>query len=407
VTPYPEENPDSLPKALLGKILFWDEQLSADNAVACGTCHRPSAGGSDPRSALATALAEGPDGLLGTDDDVRGSHGVIRCNAEGQQTGADVQLTGRKAPTYLDAMFAPRLFWDGRAECRGADCPSPTAFRDPDNPASFAILRGAALENQALGPPMSPVEMACEEASWSAIHEKLAEATPLALARDMPTDVALFIATHGASYPRLFEAAFGDEQTSGARDEINTRRIAFAIATHERRLRSDQTPWDRWNAGDDTALTPAQLRGFEVLMGAARCNACHREPLFSDGDFHFIGFHEPAWDNGREAVTSDPLHRGAMRTPTLRNVALRESGGLLHRGAGPGASLERILELYVQGGLRDDPEIAAVPIAAAMRPLELSERQIADLLDFIKIGLTDPRVALEQPPFDRPKLSTE
>ena len=47
--PVPAENPLSESKRVLGKILFWDEQLSYDDSVACGTCHRPAYGGSDPR----------------------------------------------------------------------------------------------------------------------------------------------------------------------------------------------------------------------------------------------------------------------------------------------------------------------------------------------------------------------
>ncbi len=53
VTPPPEspENPITEQKSVLGKILFWDEQLSSDDTVACGTCHIPAAGGADPRLA--------------------------------------------------------------------------------------------------------------------------------------------------------------------------------------------------------------------------------------------------------------------------------------------------------------------------------------------------------------------
>ncbi len=48
--PVPAENPITEQKRVLGKILFWDEQLSSDGTVACGTCHRPGAGGGDPRA---------------------------------------------------------------------------------------------------------------------------------------------------------------------------------------------------------------------------------------------------------------------------------------------------------------------------------------------------------------------
>lgn len=406
-SPYPTENPDSEPKALLGKILFWEEQLGGDGTVACGTCHRPNAGGSDPRSSTPAAAAPGPDGVLGTADDVHGSLGIVRCNAQGTQTGQSAQLTKRKAPTYLDAMFPQNLFWDGRAECSKAGCPSPSAFEDPDHPGTFAIRSGGALENQAVGPPLSDVEMACESASWTAIHARLATATPLAKAKQIPAKLAEFIAAHDGSYPKLFEAAFGTAQSSGPTDEINTRRIAFAIATHERRLRSDQTPWDRWNAGESAALTPAQQRGLALFAHKAGCEQCHRAPTFQDADFHFIGFHEPSWDEGRKAVSPQYGVAGAMRTPTLRNVGLREATGLLHNGAGPGASLDAIVDLYDLGGLVDNPLVTAVPISASILPLDLSDGEKADLLDFLRHGLEDPRVAAQLPPFDRPLLSTE
>lgn len=406
-SPYPAENPDSDAKALLGKILFWEEQLGGDDTMACGTCHRPNAGGSDPRSSLPAAAQKGPDQELGTDDDIHGSLGVVRCNPQGQHTGSSVQVTGRKAPTYLDAMLAGRLFWDGRAECTHVGCPSFSAFEDPDKPGTFPIQFGGALENQAVGPPLSPVEMACEDATWAGIHQKLALATPLARAKQIPAALADFIAAHDAQYPKLFQAAFGADQTSGAQDEINTRRIAFAIATHERRLRSDQTPWDRWNAGEEAALTPGQLRGWQLFKTKARCEQCHRAPGFSDNDFHFIGFHQPSADLGRQTINPAFGVPGAMRTPTLRNVGLREATGLLHNGAGVGASLAKIIDLYDKGGLVDDATVTSTPIDAIVVPLALSPGEKIDLLDFLQHALEDPRVLAQTAPFDRPLLSTE
>lgn len=406
-SPYPTENPDSDDKARLGQILFWEEQLSGNDTVACGTCHRADAGGSDPRSSSAAAVQPGPDNVTGTADDVHGSLGVLRCNAQGEPTGQTVQVTSRKAPSYFDAMFSPTLFWDGRAQCGKASCPSPSAFEDPDAPNSFPITSGAALENQAVGPPLSDVEMACEGASWSAIHEKLSAVTPLGLAKQVPAALVAFIAEHDASYPKLFEAAFGDEQTSGPADEINTRRIAFALATHERRLRSDQTPWDVFNGGDDDALTPAQIRGLELFIGKAKCEGCHRLPLFSDGDFHFIGFHRPSWDAGRKGIDTQFGVAGAMRTPTLRNVGLRAASGLLHNGAGPGESLAKIIDLYDLGGLVDDPEVTSTPIDASIFKLAITPGEKTDLLDFLQHSLDDPRVKAQTAPFDRPLLSTE
>lgn len=60
--PAPAANPVTKDKALLGKMLFWDEQLSSDGSIACGTCHIPGAGGSDPRIG-AGSIHPGPDGI--------------------------------------------------------------------------------------------------------------------------------------------------------------------------------------------------------------------------------------------------------------------------------------------------------------------------------------------------------
>ena len=74
------ENPVTAAKASLGKALFWDEQLSSTRTVACGTCHRPAEGGSDPRTVVGDLATTNPgfDQIYGTDDDVFGSPGVPR-----------------------------------------------------------------------------------------------------------------------------------------------------------------------------------------------------------------------------------------------------------------------------------------------------------------------------------------
>src|ERR1043165_7296450 len=75
----PPLNPITEAKRVLGKILFWDEQLSSDNTVACGTCHKPNFGGTYSRLAINPGL----DGLVNTPDDVRGSPGIARTNSTG------------------------------------------------------------------------------------------------------------------------------------------------------------------------------------------------------------------------------------------------------------------------------------------------------------------------------------
>jgi cytochrome c peroxidase len=387
-TVYPEENPYSPEKALLGKILFWEEQLSSHDSHACGTCHRPSAGGSDARAAVDAPLGAGPNGVFGDADDVLGSQGVARCDSSGAPKpdpiyGANVQITSRKAPAALDVWFFDQLFWDGRAG---------TTFVDPVTGA-VAIESGGALESQAAGPPLNSIEMSCEGYDWTAIESKLASAEPLRLARQIPAALSEAISEH-PSYPSLFEWVYGTP-------EVSARRIIFAIATYERQLRSDQTPWDRFNAGDRDALTPDQQAGLALFNVKARCATCHVPPLFTDNEFHNIGAREPHLDPGRAAISGDAADLGKMKTPSLRNVGLRAAGGLLHHATGTGATLRSVLGVYREGGTdyeNIDPKI---------KPMNLPEFEFEQLLEFVQNGLTDPRVAAELPPFDRPRLASE
>jgi cytochrome c peroxidase len=324
-------------------------------------------------------------------------------------------------------MFNLRNFWDGRAgDCKPGDGNSGGCFYDPDtvallgsnakpliagvfNPVTMRTV-GAALEAQSVGPPASSKEMACSDQTWAKIEQKLTAATPLAKAKPgfIPQDMKDFAAKY-PTYPKMFAQAFGSAAKLNANDPndtVNSQRFAFAIATHERRLTSNQTPFDRWVAGDDSALTAQQLRGYQAFMGVGRCQFCHPPPLFTDGTFHNIGFHKPDWDPGRSAITGQSSDLGKFKTPTLRNVGLREPFGLLHEGEGPGHDLNSVMELYKQGGQRADSDIAPL-IDPGLVAVPLTANDIADIIEFLRNGLTDPRVKAETAPFDRPHLSTE
>ncbi len=145
----PPGNPITVEKALLGKALFFEEQLSATNTTACSTCHISSAGSSDPRSSSLdpASIAPGFDGLFGTADDVVGSRGVPASDSQGVYQfdgsfGFGDQVTGRKSPPAINAAFLQRLFWDGRAD---------DIFLDPETSA-VVLPFFAALETQAAGP---------------------------------------------------------------------------------------------------------------------------------------------------------------------------------------------------------------------------------------------------------------
>ncbi|MFP6829723.1 MAG: cytochrome c peroxidase [Gammaproteobacteria bacterium] len=378
--PIPPENPITEAKRVLGKALFWDEQLSSNNTMACGTCHRPAAGGADPRVGRFT----------GTDDrivdDVWGSPGIVAMNEAGETLqhpvfGHEPQVTTRIAPSNFGALWATEQFWDGRA---GSELLDPLT-------GEVVIASGGALENQALAPLSNSVEMTRPGRTWSELTEKLESVRPLALARNLPPDVAAAIAAN-PDYPSLFQVAFNDP-------EITPVRIAFAIATYERTLVADQTPWDRYMAGDEIALPERAADGWRIFQ-RLHCVNCHEPPLFTNNDFLNIGLRPTRFDLGRQIVTGDEEDGGEMKVPSLRNVALRKR--FMHTGEF--SRLPAAIMFYDNGiALPGRDEIPDVGIYF----FSLNGLDNYDLAAFLRDGLVDPRVANETFPFDRPTLQSE
>ena len=378
--PAPAENPITDDKRVLGKILFWDEQLSSDDSIACGTCHRPAYGGADPRSGRHTGTDKG------TIDDVHGSPGIVSRDRSGNPVSHAIfadrpQVTPRLSPSNFGALWAPELGWDGRSGGRFVD------------PATGAVLieTGGALENQALSALINDAEMAHADRLWEELTGKLRTSPPLALATQWPADVQTALA-HRPSYSALFAAAFGDP-------DITAARIAFALATYQRTLVADQTAWDRYEAGDADALSERALHGWRKLQ-SFHCTACHAPPLFTNNDFAHIGLRRAEFDRGRELVTGDPEDAGEMKVPSLRNVALRPR----YMHTGELASLSAAIRFYVNAPAL--PERDAIP-GAGLYTFNMSAIDESDIRLFLEQGLTDARVRDEKFPFDRPRLRSE
>jgi cytochrome c peroxidase len=347
----PPGNPMTPAKIQLGKALFFEEQLSSDDTMACATCHQPEAGGGDPRASV-NARAPGEDGLLRTPDDEFGSFGMVPQDRSGDFVddavfGAFRQVTGRNSPTVIAAAFFNTQFWDARAR---------DVFMDLDG---NVVLPGlASLETQAVEPPLSAVEMAHLDTDWAQITAKLARVRPLALASNLPLALEQFIG-NSATYGPLFAEAFGDAA-------ITRERIGMALATYERTLIPDRSPFDLGT------MTPVQQQGLAVFQ-RERCDGCHSvaNGLFSDGSVQVIDL---------------PNHHRPAKVPTLRNVGLRRR----FMSSGQIPSIAIVLQHYQQIG-RFRPGVGEV---GAVR-------------DFLQNALTDPRVAQRLPPFDRPTLQSE
>lgn len=378
---YPNENPPQEAKRILGKILFWDEQLSTDNSIACGSCHLPASGGADNR----VGRYPGYDQQFKTDDDIVGSIGVVTRNSLGQPIEHPVfanqrQVTNRSSQAYFLGVWAKQNFWDGRAT---------SEFIDPEQKI-IAIKTGGALENQVLGPLMSSVEMAKQGQTPIEVVQKLSQARPLALASKLPDDIAKAL-IKDKRYPYLFKEAFGDKQ-------ISLKRIAFAIATYERSLIADQTPWDLAMAGQHKLGYQENL-GFEFFKQSG-CSQCHQPPLFTDNQFYNIGIQGLNADQGHQLISAKKQDAGAMKTPSLRNVALKNH--FMHTGQF--TSLNKVMDAYAS--IRFDSIASQLPNGEKYN-FQFTEFQRKAIIAFLTNSLTDPRVQNETFPFDRPKLRSE
>jgi cytochrome c peroxidase len=240
-------------------------------------------------------------------------HDAARAFADGQplSRGSAGRLGARNTPTIVNRGLGAAQFWDGRA---------PT------------------LEAQALGPIASPLEM------------------------DLPVAEAVTRLDADGGYRDWFRLAFARP--------ISPETLAEALAAYERTVFSVDSPFDRFIAGDTRALAPAALRGLRLFGGKGRCGTCHAGINFSDEAFHVLGLGE---DPGRAVVTSDPLDRGAFKTPTLREVA--RTAPYMHDGSLH--TMREVVDFYDQGG-RPHPNLDP-----ALHPLGLSEGEKGDLVAFL------------------------
>ncbi len=268
VAPSPLDNPLSTEKVELGRLLFWDPLLSGNEDVACATCHHPDFGYGD---GLGVSIGVGGRGL-----------GPDRLR------DPNVPLVPRNAPTVLHTGFNG---WTGMS-----------APPDPSLAPMFWDNREVSLEAQALGPIRSDVEMRGdaypEDEAVARVVERIA-AVP--------------------EYVTLFAEAFEEDPMVA----VSEQNLARAIAAFERHLSRPNSPYDRWLAGDEAALTPSQRRGLDAFHGIG-CAECHSGPMFSDFELHRLNVpDQPGMDDEGDGQRQ-------FRTPTLRNVAL--TAPFMHSG---------------------------------------------------------------------------
>jgi len=180
--------------------------------------------------------------------------------------------------------------------------------------------------------------------------------------------------------------------------------ISKALAAFVRTILSKDSPWDKYQAGDKSAVGDDVVKGFDVFSNSdkANCTLCHLPPLFTDTLFHNvgIGFDKPMPDLGRGKILGDAAEKagtknpdadtmkGAFKTPTLRSIT--ETAPYFHDGRA--AKLEDAVDLMLKGGIKNPN------LDEKLKPKTLKADEKAQLIAFLK-ALTP-----EQKPFEKPQV---
>lgn len=179
-------------------------------------------------------------------------------------------------------------------------------------------------------------------------------------------------------YEALFAEAFPGE---GATPDT----IVKALAAYERTLTCGETAWDKFSAGDASALDEEQKKGWELFRSdKAGCASCHTPPFFSDaflaagGAYHNAGVgiegkKEAEIDTGRQAISKSASDFGAFKTPSLRNIS--RTAPYFHDGSA--ATLEAAVRFMAKGGFKNknlDPKFV---------DRKLSDAEIKSLVAFL------------------------
>ncbi|MSR07016.1 MAG: c-type cytochrome [Gemmatimonadetes bacterium] len=376
----PPLSPQDPAMVALGQALLFDKILSGNRDISCATCHFPTVHGGD---GLSLSIGTGGIGL-----------GPLRT------VGAGRQFIPRSSPSLLNqGLLPPQVFWDGRVSGnRNGPFNTPAGPALPPGlpnilaaQAMFPVLnrqemRGQIGDKDVFGNPneLAAFTDAQMAETWQAIMQRV---------RAIPEYVTRF----AAAFPGIPSASLGFQHAA-------TAMAAFEIQAFSRL----SSPFDRYLARDNAAMTVEQKRGAQIFFsGRGGCARCHGGPLLGGTTFANVGIPQI----GPGTSSAPPLDVGranfTFRAPMLRNVEL--TAPYMHNGAY--ATLEAVVRHYNDAS-NDFRSYDPAQLAAAVRPqyhgdqatkdavlatldnrvrnpLNLAEGDMADLVTFLK-ALTDP-----------------
>jgi cytochrome c peroxidase len=255
----PRDNPLLVERVELGKKLFFDKQLSINNAQSCADCHAPEKAFTDGRR-----TARGAEGEFGE----------------------------RNSMPLFNLAWKREFFWDGRAK---------------------------SLREQVLQPITNAIEM---HQSLTNLVVKLAAMgrADSPLPADGAHGVTRHTSD---DYPTRFNAAFGSPEITAEKISLALENYLLTLtsinAKFDRVQRGEEKFTPEEQRGFELFATEYDPRRGQF---GADCFHCHGGPLFQSQAFANNGSDGAFKDIGREKITGKASDKGKFSTPSLRNVAL-------------------------------------------------------------------------------------
>ncbi|WP_323659923.1 cytochrome-c peroxidase [Aliarcobacter butzleri] len=346
---------EDMKKEDLGRILFFDVNLSKNRTQSCATCHNPNVGFIDDRDNGVKKMASlGDDGK---------------------------SLGDRQAPTASYAKFSPTFHFDEKTKKYVGG--------------QFWDGREATLEGQAGGPPLNPVEMGMSDKK--AVVDRLKE---------------------NSLYVDSFKKIFGADIFKNDDKAYEAMTIAIASFERTDEFSPFDSKYDRYLKGEYD-LTPLEDLGKSIFFSNNNnsCANCHvlkgedkEGETFTNYQYHNIGTptnNELRAKNGVKAIdegllansnVSDVAQKGKHKVPTLRNVAV--TGPYMHNGVFK--DLKTVVEFYDKYNNKDrnidpetnkpwdEPEVKDNISLRELKANKLTDRKVEALVAFMKL-LTDKK----------------
>jgi cytochrome c peroxidase len=206
-------------------------------------------------------------------------------------------------------------------------------------------------------------------------HIEVQPLAPITNSVEMGTDLNAVIAKLQASpkYREMFRKAYGDE-------DVTSQRMFRSMAQFMGLMYSINSKYDRFRRGEKAVeFSEQEKRGYALFQ--ARCNSCHKEPLFSDFAFRNNGLppHPALKDSGRAKITHLQQDIYRFKTPSLRNV--EKTSPYMHDGRFE--TLEQCLDHY-SGGITNTLNLDPL----LQNGISLNSQEKQDIIAFLRT-LTD------------------